>query len=486
MRLKLSVWILALGLAGLFAGCKDDNQTAAQGEAKIGGTVADDATLAPLAGVTVRANSVLLGSQTTVTDNSGYYEFTFELDSTTTVELVFTKSGYNEKSQTTTVTSATFLTLNVDITAKSPIIGGGGEGGSGIAQTIAFLGADPLEISVYGVGGLETAILGWEARDSLGLSIDAANAISITFTIVGGPGGGEYISPRTVTTNANGQAYTTFNSGVRSGVAQVLASATVGSRTIQTAPVRVVINAGFPDQNHFTVGPLRHNFPTLLFAFGKRDPISVLVGDKYSNPVQPETALYFRSSAGVIQAAVHTDDDGEGFADLISGNPYPLGGAADPTNGDGYHFVVSHTIGEGGAVVMDSTLLVWSGFSEIKNISPTTFDIANGGSQVFTFNVSDYLGHPLCAETNIIVAATVPPPPCPDCPINTVQQSFGVDGGLSLEDFLYPGPGATDFSFVLSDGSTNIDDSLGTSVTVRITVESENGNATTSFVGIVH
>jgi hypothetical protein len=401
--------------------------------------------------------------------------------------LVYTKSGYNEKTENVNVSSAEFLTMNVEVTARSPIIGGGGsDGGSGLAQTIAFLSADPQEVSVYGVGGLETSILAWEVRDSLGLPIDNTHAVDLTFTIVGGPNGGEYISPMTVTTNAAGQAYTTFNSGIRSGVAQVYASADVNGRTIQTSPIRVVINAGFPDANHFTVGPSLHNFPTLGFAFGLREPISVLVGDKYSNPVEPNTALYFRSSAGVIQAAVFTDDDGQGVADLISGNPYPLGSAATPAFGDGYHYVVAHTIGEDGVAVMDSTLMLWSGFAEIKNVTPTTFDIPNGGQQIFTFNVSDYLGHPLASETLIRVTASVPPPPCPDCPINTVLSSFGIDGTVSLDDYLFPGPGVTDFTFVLSDGSTDIDDSLGTAVTVTISIDSPNGDVYTSFVGSLH
>ena len=491
MRSQKWVWILAVVLMGLLSACEEDNQTASQGEAKIGGTVIDDATLAPLEGVSVRANSVALGSQTAVTNAQGYYEMTFTLDSSATVELVFTKSGYNEKTETTTMESAQFLTLNVEVTARSPIIGGGGsgDGGSGLAQTIAFLSADPQEISVYGVGGLETSILGFEVRDSLGLPIDNAHAVELTFTIVGGPNGGEYISPMRVTTNAIGQAYTTFNSGIRSGVAQVLASTVVNGRTIQTTPIRIVINAGFPDQNHFTVGPALHNFPTLLFAFGLRQPISVLVGDKYSNPVQANTALYMRSSAGVVQAAVFTDDDGEGVADLISGNPYPLGSAATPAYGDGYHYVVAHTIGEGGVTVMDSTLMLWSGFSEIKNVSPTTFVIPNGGNQSFSFNVSDYLGHPLAAETVIRVTAAVPPPPCPDCQVNTVLSSFGVDGIVELDDYIFPGAGTTDFSFFLSDGSSEIDSMdvpLGTAVTVTISVESPNGDVYTSFVGTLY
>jgi hypothetical protein len=485
MKSMIWLWMIVAASATLFIACESDDQTAAQGEAKIGGTVIDDATLAPLEGVSVAANSVTLGSQSTVTDAQGYYELTFGVDSAATLELVFTKSGYNEKRQTTQVVSAQFLTLNVGMQARSPIIPGGG-GGTGIAQTIAFLSADPQEISVYGVGGLETSILGFEVRDSLGLPIDLTNAVDLDFAIVGGPNGGEYISPLTVRTNGVGQAYTTFNSGVRSGVAQVIASADVGGRTISTRPIRVVINAGFPDQSHFTVGPALHNFPTLQFVFGLRDPISVLVGDKYSNPVVANTALYFRTSAGVIQASVFTNEDGEGAADLISGNPQPLGGNAAAAYGDGYHYVVARTIGEGGVTVTDSTLILWSALAEIKDVTPLDFNIPNGRDTVISFNVSDYLGHPLAAGTAITVTAVVPPPPCPDCPVNTVQSSFGTAGSttITLEDYMFPGPGVTDFSFTLSDGSTDIDSP--TPVTIFIAVDSPNGNANFSFVGTVN
>src|SRR5262245_34589824 len=97
------IWLCTavLVVAALFGGCEKDPQTAAQGEAKIGGTVIDEATLAPLEGVGVTASSVTLGSKSTVTDAQGYYELTFTLDSMATVELAFAKSGYNDKSQTT-------------------------------------------------------------------------------------------------------------------------------------------------------------------------------------------------------------------------------------------------------------------------------------------------------------------------------------------------------------------------------------------------
>jgi len=486
MRSIAWVVVVAFAAVGIFVACQEDANVATQGEAIISGVVIDDATLVPLEGVSVQANSVTLGSQSAVTDAQGVYSFTFELDSTASVELVFSKSGYNDKTETVQIQSSNVVTRNVGIVAKSPIVGGSGDGGSGLAQTIAFLSADPQELSVYGVGGLETSILSWEVRDSLGLPIDAAHSVTLAFTVVGGPGGGEYISPMNVTTNAVGRAYTTFNSGIRSGVVQIVAEATVGSRTISTAPIRIVINAGFPDQAHFTVGPVKHNFPTLGFAFGKRNPISVLVGDKYSNPVVSNTALYFRTSAGVIQATVFTDVDGQGSADLISGNPEPLGPYADPLLDSAYHYVVARTVGEDGANVTDSTVIMWSGYTQIKNISPTSFDIPNGGSQSISFEVSDYLGHPLSVGTRITVTAIVPPPTCELCEQNQVQSSFGVgtSNSITLDDYIFPYDGITDFTFLLSDGSTDLDQA--TPVTVSIAVTSENGNVSIGFSGTVH
>ena len=161
---------------------------------------------------------------------------------------------------------------------------------------------------------------------------------------------------------------------------QVIATATVGGRTLTSSPVRLVINGGFPVQSHFSIAPVVHNFPALGW-LGKTNGITVLLGDKYSNPVAPGTAVYFRSSAGVVQPTVFTNKDGFGTVTLYSGNPEPLGVYAAPGQGDGYHYVVARTLGQGGVAVEDSTLILWSGPGQISNVSPVTFDIANAGSQ---------------------------------------------------------------------------------------------------------
>ncbi|MBI4534698.1 MAG: hypothetical protein HY708_00370 [Ignavibacteriae bacterium] len=465
------LFMMAAVIASLFTACKED-QAAEPGKVTISGKISDALTAVPLPGVSVRAQTVTSAPQTTVTNAEGNYNFVFDVDSSTAVTISTSKTAYRDTVIVVQVQQGTAVPVNIQLNPRSVVSGGGG----GTAQTIAFLGADPQEISVYGVGGQETSILGWEVRDSLGFPVDATHAVTLVFTTIGSLGGGEYISPPALTTNAVGRAFTTFNSGVVSGVVQIVASTTVGGRIISSSPVRVVINAGLPDQNHFSLGPERFNFPALGI-IGKTDRISVLVGDKYSNPVVPNTAVYFRSDAGVIQASVFTDPSGLGTVTLFSGNPFPP---------NGYHYVVARTIGEGGVTVQDSIFLLWSGRAQVSPISPGTFSISNGSFQDFSFIVSDELGHPLAAGTTISVAATVSPPPDPLAPVNQVQLSFGIEGSVILEDVILAGPGTTDFTFRLSDGTISIDTLTAVSVAVSVvSLAGGNGSAYTSINGTV-
>ncbi|MGA9117711.1 MAG: carboxypeptidase regulatory-like domain-containing protein [Bacteroidota bacterium] len=472
---------LALLLAVLVPSCKDD-QGPTQGEGEIAGKVTDASSGNPLAQVNIQAQSPSSTPRVVMTDEEGNYRLTFEVDSTLEVTLHLSKSGYRDTAVTVMLEAGVLYPLSIRLSPRSVIVGNTG-GGTGLAQTITFLGSDPTEVSVYGVGGQETSILGFEVRDSLGIPVDAAHAVILTFTVLGGLNGGEYISPPAVQTNASGRAFTTFNAGIRSGVVQVLVSTTVAGRTITSSPVRLVINAGFADQTHFTVAAEHRNFPTLGVA-GNRDGIGVIVGDIYSNPVVQNTAVYFRTSAGVIQASVFTNADGEGTAALISGNPAPFGLMhAAPDSGDGYHYVVARTIGQGGTPVEDSVLILWSGHSQVRSVTPGSFDIANGGFQEFEFEVADFLGHPLAEGTTITVTATVPPPPDPLTPVNQVQLSFGQDGSVILDDVIGRGFGSTHFRFRLSDGSV-LDQA--TAVSVSITVTGPNGLAYRTINGIVH
>jgi hypothetical protein len=464
-------------------GCNEDESVASQGECVVSGVCLDASTSAYLADVAVQAQSVSAGTQSATTDASGNFRLTFSTDSTGTATFTLKKTGYRDTTFTVTLQPGTVVALTLPLSPKSVVNPGGTT--SGLAQTITFLGSTAQEVSVYGVGGKETAILGWEVRDSLGLPIDAAHAVQLQFTSTNGPNGGEYISPPAVTTNQVGQAFTTFNAGTKAGVVQVTASTTVGSRQISSSPVRLVINGGFPVQSHFSISAERHNFPALGWV-GKTNSVGVLVGDMYSNPVAPGTAVYFRSSAGVIQPSIFTNKDGFGTVVLYSGNPEPMGTYAAPAYGNGYHFVVARTLGQGGAVVEDSTLILWSGLGELSGVTPTSFDIGNAGSQSFTFKVADALGHPLAAGTRIGVVATIPPPPTTGQQQNQVIIVFGVNGSIELPDVIMPGSGTTDFSFILKDGTWSITDATPVNVSINITGPNVPNSLSYTIGGLVH
>lgn len=470
------IWLVAFAVA--FNACSNENGGPSAGVAVVSGFIKDASTRNPLGGVAIEGKAGTTVSTSTRTDAQGRYELRFEVDSAMSAQITIRNfNGYRDTLDIpVSVKPNEALLKDIDLNPKSQVVGSGG--GSGLAQTIAFLGASPTQVSVYGVGGQETAVLSFEVRDSLGLPIDGAHAIAINFSLLGGPNGGEYVSPSVLTTNAVGRAFVAFNSGIRAGGVQVLATANVNGRVITSSPSRIVINAGFADQTHFTIAPEKRNFPTLGVS-GNRLDVAVIVGDRYSNPVLQNTAVYFRSGAGVIQPTVFTNLDGLGSASLISGNPEPLGSSY----GDGYHYVVARTLGQGGVVVQDSILILWSGRSQVSNVSPTSFSIPNTGFQEFTFRASDQYGNPLAAGTRISVQATVPPPPDPNAAVNQVQLGFGRDGAIVLEDVIVAGPGTTSFSFRLSDGSPGIN--LSTAVSVSIAIEGPNGTAYANLNGTV-
>jgi len=183
---------------------------------------------------------------------------------------------------------------------------------------------------------------------------------------------------------------------------------------------------------------------------------------------------------------VFTSRDGLGNVTLYSGNPEPYGVYAAGAYGAGYHYVVARTLGQGGVVVEDSTLLLWSGLGSISNVSPTAFSIANGNSQSFTFRVADALGHPLSAGTYISVTASIPPPPTEGAQQNQVIIVFGNNGTIQLPDVIMPGAGTTDFGFTLKDGTWSITDATPVNITISVQGENTPNTASFTFGGTVY
>ncbi len=327
------------------------------------------------------------------TDTQG--KFTTEIKTETNISLtIFTsKSGFVTDTTTATVIPST--TLNLNLIKLSPITTGTPPSGDPVSIFLAS--QSTTTIGVRASGSIETASLIFEVRDSSNTPIDLAHSVDVKFSMPASPGGGEIISPSSVKTNNLGQATVNITSGTKAGVVQIRAQIDLASVTIISDPVSVAIHGGLPDLTHFSVIPSLINFPA-LDRFGKSMVISVSVGDKYSNPVKPGTVISFITTGGIIEGSIPTNNQGGGSVNLISGNPKPV----DAVLGPGFATVTAKTVDENHVTISRSTTILFSGIPMIS-ISPTTFAIANGGSQNFTYTVFDENGNPLGKGTNISV-----------------------------------------------------------------------------------
>jgi hypothetical protein len=397
-------------------------------------------------------------------DREKYTRFSFTLTDTKPLD----KEG--NKPLTITISVASPSNGNRSYTFTGTLLGSAISGGTGTgtAAAIALIDASLNAISVKEVGGDETSLITFEVRDSLGVPVDAQHQASVAFFIQSGPGGGEYIAPTTGTTQGStGHVQTTLSSGTKAGVVQIVAQTTVGSRTIRSAPVIVNIFGGFPDQAHFSIGPNKLNFPGYDI-LNLTNTITVIAGDKYSNPVRPGTAVYFRTTGGTINvpSTAYTTDDGIAVATLRSGNPRPY----DPIFGAGFAYVTASTVGESGNTVSDSALVLFSGISRIYGLSASSFAVPAGGSSgPINFKVSDENGNPLSSGTVITLTLQYIPPPN-----TTINLAITGDINVTLGDVQAKGSGTTDFSFQVVDQTAG---GVPTPipVTVVISVTSPNG-----------
>jgi hypothetical protein len=230
--------------------------------------------------------------------------------------------------------------------------------------------------------------------------------------------------------------------------------------TVFCTPISVVIHSGLPEQTHFAVVPKFINFPGFSY-YGVVDTMTAMVGDMYGNPVPMGTAVYFTSNAGIIEGSASTDPSGFASVRLFSGPPSPL-----PTFPFGTIF--AQTVGQGGQILTDSTLVLFSGITQLYDLSPTSFQVDSAGSQIFTFRVSDQNGYPLAHGSEILVAST----------------AGGVIGDVNV---LFPDTQSqswTYFEFVLYDDETGESDPP-VMTAVSIIVHSPNGDVSVLISGTV-
>jgi hypothetical protein len=446
--------ILILILVVFATGCdafssKSDDES---GFVTLSGQVLNEATNNPVSSAFVR---VLPYDLLFEVGQDGSYAFDVEIDSTMELDVSASAEGYRPVSLP--VLAIAGRTISVPTFRLTQVVEQ--QATSGSASNIILESQTLATIGVRESGSAELAGLTFQLADSLGNPIVLSQAATVNFRFGVQPGGGEFLSPSSVLTDNNGIATVNLSSGTKAGVVQVIAESTVNGRVIRSQPVAITIHGGMPDQAHFSLGPAKRNFPGLNL-FGTTNVISVIVGDKYSNPVRVGSSVYFDTSHGIIEGSTITDSQGQGSVTLISANPLPP---------DGIAHIRAFTADDQQNSVSALTPVVFSG-TPVITVNPGTAAI----NQTYNYTVTDYNGNPLAAGTSITVSAE-----------GTAVRAVG-HTSTRLDDTVFiggndyqhvvRGAGITEFTFRVIDNVDPLNPEVPVLEVITISVSGPNGS----------
>jgi hypothetical protein len=324
-----------------------------------------------------------------------------------------------------------------------------------VSQSSTFIG-------VKETGALETAEIIFEVQDSAGISVDLNHAVTVNFSFGSSPGGSEFLFPSSAETNALGRVSVILNTGTIAGVVHIIAEINTGSQTIKSQPVLIAIHGGFPDPGHFHVASDKLNYPAWGIV-GYSIPFTAYAGDKYSNPVRPGTIIYFNTTSGIIGGSNFTGEMGTATVTLLT-QPFP----DHQVDGSGFFEVTAATSDENTNNISISTVRLLSGFPVFSNISPSTVDVPNGGSQTITFILSDINGNPLSEGQSINVSVET-------------EGDVSIAGDIDLNIPDTQSPSWTNFSFVVIDA---VDTVNVAQISITFETSGDNGSLKTSISGV--
>ncbi len=345
-------------------------------------------------------------------------------------------------------------------------------------ETVTFEGSEPepeepgsiyLEsvstntIGVKGTMQREDAQLTFIVQDKNGNPVGDENAADVEFSFGSHPNGGEELFPATATTNSQGEVTTTLTSGTAAGTVQVIAEViTSNGDVILSKPVAVVIEAGLPDEDHFTLVNLNSEQRNVAFEIGTKVEYRAYVGDRHGNNAQSGTMIYFTTDGGYIEGSSPINDQGEATVTLTVADPYPPNGIATITASTGDD--LQNTI-------TSDTETMFSR-DPIITIDPETFALGNGEDQTFNYTVMDSNGNPMVAGTSITVTVEgedIEVIGDVDITVNAPNSDFS-----NLDQL-------TNYTFNFRDSDRDKDEN--TPVYITIEVEGENGTARKVITG---
>lgn len=300
---------------------------------------------------------------------------------------------------------------------------------TGKLTSLTLVGSSASILSVKGGGGTETAVLIFEAKDSLGNTVDGSNVTNVAMSIQGDTAGAR-INPTNTKTDPNtGRITALLTSGSQAGI--ILVTAQAGSVT--SSPVQISIAGGLPSQSQFSLFVPKKNFSVLS---DKTASIGILAGDAYGNPARPGSVISFKSNGGLIDATASTNSSGSATATLQIANPLPPGGIAT---------IEAKTYGAGGVLVRDTQTVVFSQEAVISEVGGpfNSFEIEDGLSRTFQYRVADVNGNPIAAGNLITVELAT----------DTGSSAAVLSGDIAVttQDNKLTGIGRTLFSFTITD-----------------------------------
>ena len=459
MRKILSLSILMMIICfGIFS-CETatDSEEDLSQMVQISGQVVNATTGAPLENVVVIVLEYT-PEQAALTNADGQFNFQIEIEQTLAMNLVAFRENFNPDTISVLAVPGRIIDdLQFELLGGSaPVLP------TGEAASIILAKVSPSTIGVRESGSPEVAEVVFEVQDSLGVPVDIKHKVLVNFYIGSSPGGGAFLYPLSGETDHLGQVKTTLFSGDSAGVVQLVAVVNQSGRVLQSKPVTVAIHGGLPDATHFSLAVNLLNFPGYNI-YGLTNGITAYVGDKYGNPVKPETPVYFTTTGGIIAGSAFTDLMGRASVDLMSAAPKPN----HPTLGAGFATVTGRTADENRNTIEAYAIVLFSGLPQIS-VSPNSIDVPDQGSQSFSFTVSDQNGNPLAGGTNIRVV------------VETGSVEAVGNTNIILPDT--QSPFWTNFGFTLVD--TTPDTSLVNPVNVKISTSGPNGNLETNISGI--
>lgn len=398
---SLVLMTLVFVSAAVSSGCRHFNRTqsvAPQATSVSGRVVYAGEPNRGVPGVTARAVGK---SAVATTDSTGWFMLALEATEGEFLQLSLTKPGYDEVVTTLNVHSgaANVLASSIPFTSGGPT--GGGSGGP--ANSVVLKSISATDVGVAHAGVNSTALIVFEVQDSQGQPLNYGHRVTVQFSLSQNVGGGATLTPDTMSTDEAGRVSVALTGGTLAQSVQVRAQ--VASTSIYSDLVPVAIRGGLPDASHFSFAAKQLNIPGLV-TYGTLDPVTAFVGDRYGNPVQPGTVVYFTTTAGIIQGSALTDSHGRATVDLVVAAPLP---PASPQLSDsaGTVRIAVQTMDQNQVpIVASARAVMFSGHTQLA-VTPTAFNIPASGAQDFAVTIRDSEHHnPLAPGTTITVTAT--------------------------------------------------------------------------------